>query len=195
MSCKELIESLRKAADERVLLMRQEAEREAAAAKADVARRLGRLRDDVKGKQAAARREANAQALSTANNRAREIRLMAEEELSIRLKSAAALSLPTLRKDGYESAFGNMARELPALAWHTVRVNPGDAALAGKYFPGAEIVPDRNITGGMDVSTKDGSIRVINTFEKRLERAWSDMLPLLIKDVYQEVSDGTPAAS
>jgi vacuolar-type H+-ATPase subunit E/Vma4 len=195
MSCKELIESLRKAADERVLLMRQEAEREAGAAKTDVARRLGQLRDDVKVKQAAARRDANAQALSAANNRAREIRLVAEKELSARLKSAAALALPALRKAGYEAAFGKMVRELPALAWHTVRVNPGDVELAGNYFPGAEIVPDRNITGGMDASTKDGSIRIINTFEKRLERAWSDMLPLLIKDVYREVSDGTPAAS
>jgi vacuolar-type H+-ATPase subunit E/Vma4 len=76
-----------------------------------------------------------------------------------------------------------------------VRVNPEDVALAGKYFPGAEIIPDRNITGGMDASTADGTIRIINTFEKRMERAWTDMLPVLIKDVYQEVSDGAPAAS
>lgn len=195
MSCKELIDSLKKAADERVLLMRQEAEREAGAAKADVARRLELLRNEARTKEAAAQRDANAQALSAANNRAREIRLMAGKELSSRLLAAAASSLPGLRKAGYEAAFGKLSRELPALAWHTVRVNPGDIALAGKYFPGAEIVPDRNITGGMDASTKDGSIRVINTFEKRLERAWSEMLPLLIKDVYGEGSDGTLAAS
>jgi len=195
MSCKELIDSLKKAADERVLLMRQEAEQEAAAAKADVARRLEQRRDEAKRREAAAQRDANAQALSAANNRAREIRLMAEKELSARLEAAAVSSLPALRNTGYETAFGKMARELPALAWHTVRVNPGDVALAGTYFPGAEIVQDRNITGGMDASTKDGSIRVINTFEKRLERSWSDLLPLLIRDVYGEVSDGTPAAS
>lgn len=195
MSCKELIDSLKKAADERVLLMRQESEREAGAAKADVARRLEQRRDEAKRKEAAAQRDANAQALSAANNRAREIMLSAEKELSARLEAVAASSLPGLRKAGYETAFGKMARELPTLAWHTVRVNPGDVALAEKFFPGAEIVPDRNITGGMDVSTKDGSIRVINTFEKRLERAWSDMLPLLIRDVYGEGSGGIPAAS
>jgi vacuolar-type H+-ATPase subunit E/Vma4 len=194
MSCKELITSLKKAADERVLLIRQEAEQEAGAAKADVARRLEQRRDEAKRREAAAQRDANAQALSAANNRARQIRLMAEKEFSARLEAAAVSSLPALRKAGYEAAFGKMARELPALAWHTVRVNPGDVALAGEYFPGAEIVPDRNITGGMDVSTRDGSIRVINTFEKRLERAWSDMLPLLIRDVYGEGPDGTPAA-
>ena len=104
-------------------------------------------------------------------------------------------SLPALRKAGYEAVFGKMVQELPALSWKRVQVNPGDVALAGRYFPAAEIVPDPGITGGLDVSTEDGSIRVINTFEKRLERAWSDMLPLLIKDVYQEVADGTPAAS
>jgi len=195
MSCRELIDSLKKAADERVLLMRQEAEREAGAAKADVARRLEQRRDEAKRREAVVQRDANARALSAANNRARGIRLSAEKELSARLEAAAASSLPALRKAGYETAFEKMARELPVLAWHTVRVNPGDIALAEKYFPGAEIVPDLNITGGMDVSTKDGSIRVINTFEKRLERAWSDMLPLLIRDVYGEGSDGTSAAS
>jgi len=195
MSCKELIDSLKKAADERVLLMRQETEREAGAVKADVARRVGHLRDEAKGKEAAAQRDANTQALSAAISRAREVRLLAEKELSARLEAAAVSSLTALRKADYETVFGKMARELPALAWHTVRVNPGDVALAGKFFPGAEVVPDGNITGGLDASIKDGSIRVINTFEKRLERAWSDMLPLLIRDVYREVSDGTPAAS
>ena len=46
------------------------------------------------------------------------------------------------------------------------------------------------ITGGMDAETADGAIRVVNTFEKRIERAWADLLPLLIKDVYQEATDG-----
>jgi vacuolar-type H+-ATPase subunit E/Vma4 len=195
MSCKELIESLRKTADERIRLLQQEAEREAGAVQADVARRLEQLRSDMGAKQAASGREAIVQALSAANNQARVIRLSAEKKLSARLEIIAASSLGALRKVDYEAAFGTMARELPALAWHAVRVNPEDAALAGKYFPGAEIIPDRNITGGMDASTADGTVRIINTFEKRLERAWTDMLPVLIKDVYQEVSDGAPAAS
>lgn len=195
MSCKELINSLKKAADERVLVIRKEAEQEADAARADVARRLQQRRDEAKKKESEMLRDAIARALSAAENRAREIRLMAEKELSSRLEAAAASSLSALRNGGYEIAFGKMARELPALAWHAVRVNPEDVGLAKKYFPGAEIVPDRNITGGMDVSIQDGSIRVINTFEKRLERAWGDMLPLLIRGVYGEVSGGTTATS
>jgi V/A-type H+-transporting ATPase subunit E len=195
MSCRELIESLRKGADEKGRVMQQEAEQAAGTAKAEVERRLERLRSDADKQRMEANREAFARALSVANNRARAIRLSAEQELSVLLKNSAASSLATLRRADYEEVFAKMARELPALAWHTVRVNPGDAALAAKYFPGAEIVPDRNITGGMDASIQDGSIRVINTFEKRLERSWSDMLPLLIRDIYGEGSDGTPAAS
>ena len=192
MSCRELIDSLRKGADERVLSMRREAEQEAGAARADAALRLEQRRDDAGRKRELARREAVARALSTANNRARSIRLSAEQTLSVRLKDTAAASLAALRDDGYEAVFGKLAGELPALAWKTVRVNPADVALAGKYFIGAEILPDPAITGGMDASTQDGSIRVINTLDKRLERSWGDMLPLLIQDVYREISDGTP---
>ncbi len=195
MSCKELIDSLRKAADERILQLREEAQHEAGAAKTDVARRLEQQRDDAGRKQAEARRDAYAQALSAANNRARALRLSAEQALAARLKDAAVSSLAALRKADYEAVFQKLVQELPALSWKTVLVNPGDVELAGKYFPDAKIVPDPAITGGMDASARDGSIRVINTFEKRLERAWSDMPPHLIKDVYREVTDGTPAAS
>jgi vacuolar-type H+-ATPase subunit E/Vma4 len=195
MSCRELIDSLRKAADEKVLLIRREAESEAGEAKAGVARRLDQLRDDADRKRSAAERDAVSEALSAANNRARDVRLSSEQRLSARLKVLTGASLASLRTGGYEAVFAAMTKELPALSWRTVRVNPEDVALAGKYFPGAEIMQDPHITGGMDVSTEGGSIRVVNTFEKRLERAWSDMLPLLIKDVYREVSDGASAAS
>ena len=69
-----------------------------------------------------------------------------------------------------------------------MRVNPEDIELAKAYFPDSEIIPDGNISGGLDVLTGDGRIRVINTFEKRLERAWADMLPELIRDIYKEIS-------
>ncbi len=195
MSCRELIESLRKAADERVRLLWQEAESQADAARADVARRLDQVRADIDRKKAAAARDKSIQLESEAKSRARILRLSSERALADRLRQTAAASLPALRKGAYENAFGKMTRELPDLAWQTVRVNPGDEALGKKYFPGAEIIPDKSITGGMDASAADGTIRVINTFEKRLERAWDDMLPGLIRDAYREATDGTPAAT
>jgi len=80
-----------------------------------------------------------------------------------------------------------MAAEIPPLPWKTVRVNPEDVGIARKHFPGAVIITDEGISGGMDVMTGDGKIRVINTLEKRLERAWGDILPHLMKEDYEAV--------
>ena len=38
------------------------------------------------------------------------------------------------------------------------------------------------------VITDDEKMRIINTFEKRLEKAWEGMLPWLIRDTYKEIS-------
>jgi V/A-type H+-transporting ATPase subunit E len=185
MSCKELIESLRKAAEGRVRLVWQEAEAEAGKINADVALRLKQLRDDMSRKQTLMTADRISRAVSDANSRARIVRLSAEKALSDRLYGEAVASLSSLRKGPYEALFGVMVEELPPLAWQAVRVNPGDVALAKKHFPGAEIVADAGITGGMDVSARSGAVRVVNTFEKRLERAWGDIQPSLIRDAYE----------
>lgn len=195
MSCKELMASLRQAADERIRLLWQEAEKEAAAVKAELAARREELRSDIERRKSDARRDAAFRAVSEAQNRARAARLIAEKALADRLFAAAGASLELLRNGNYEALFGTMARELPALPWKIVRVNPADVALAAAYFPGAEIVPDAGIAGGVDASAEDGRIRIINTFDKRLERAWSDMLPGLIREISREVADGTAGAS
>jgi len=193
MSCKELIDSLRKGADERISKLWEDAEHEAGAARADIARKLGQQRGDGEKQLAAAARIAEVKALSEANNQARALRLAAEKELADQLLAAALSSLRALRTRDYEAVFGRLSRELPALAWQTVRVNPDDVALAKRIFPDAAVVGDRNITGGVDAATEDGAIRVVNTLEKRLERAWSELLPGLIRDVYEEAGHGAPA--
>jgi V/A-type H+-transporting ATPase subunit E len=68
-------------------------------------------------------------------------------------------------------------------------VNPEDVGFAKNIFAGADIIPDKTIAGGVDAMTDGGEIRVINTFEKRLERAWVDMLPELLKKVYDAVEE------
>lgn len=191
MSCTELIESLRKAADERVRLLWQEAERHAEGARAESARKLVRLREESERSRTALNAERASAALAEANNKARMLRLSAEHELCQRLLNAALAALPLLRDGRYEKTFAKMAEELPALAWKIARVNPRDAVLAQRHFPGADIVSDETISGGMDVSDAEGSIRVVNTLEKRLERAWNDMLSDLVREVRREVSDGT----
>jgi V/A-type H+-transporting ATPase subunit E len=195
MSCRELIESLRRAGDDKVRNLWEEAEAEAGRIRVEVADRIARLRADSESVQSAKAGAAIAVAVSEANNRVRARKLSAEKVLSSRLFIAAVASLQRLRDDGYPALFETLARELPLLRWRLVSVHPADIELAKRHFPGAEITADEKITGGMDATAEGGLIRVVNTFEKRLERTWADMLPLLIKDVYQEVSDGIPAKS
>jgi vacuolar-type H+-ATPase subunit E/Vma4 len=39
------------------------------------------------------------------------------------------------------------------------------------------------ITGGLETISTEGEVRVVNTFEKRLERMWEEMLPEIMKEV------------
>ena len=189
MGCKELIESLRRAADERIKLIWQETEGEAEKIREDVSLKLDQLRENCSRAESLAVTAAQVAAVSEAQTRSRTCLLKAEKALSERLFSVAMSSLPRLRGSDYHEAFGKLAGELPPLAWKMVRVNPEDAGLAKSIFTDADIIPDKTIAGGVDAMTDGGKIRVINTFEKRLERAWVDMLPELLKKIYDAVED------
>lgn len=191
MSSQELIESLRRAGEEKARLMREEAEREAEDLRLAVSRKVEELRRRYADQLAAASREESQNALAEAGRRARAIRLDAERTLSDRLFLLARASLNRLREDGYSAVFEKLAAELPPMPWKLVRVHPADAVLARKCFPDAEIVPVETITGGVDAEVDGGKVRIVNTLEKRLERSWGELLPHLIRDVYREVPDGT----
>jgi len=190
MGSRELIESLRRAGEESIRLLRKDAEQEAEAMQASLSKQIEELSKHYADELAAAENEESRRAIVEAGSRMRAIRLAAEKTLSDRLFSITQASITQLRHDGYPAIFEKLARELPALPWKFVRVHPADIDIARKHLSGAEIVPVETIAGGMDASNADGTIRVNNTFEKRLELAWVDLLPLLIRDVYQEVSDG-----
>ncbi len=190
-----MIESLRIAGEGKVRLIRQEAEQEAKVLQAAVAGKIEELRKHYADKLTSAEGDETLRALAEAGNHARRVRLGAEKALSDRLYSIAHSSLHLLRDNGYPAVFEKLALELPPLPWELVRVNPADVGLARKYFPGAEIIPVENITGGVDATVADSTVRVINTLEKRLERAWSELIPLLVKDVYREVSHGASVQS
>ncbi len=191
MSSRELIESLRRVGNEKLGLLKQETEQEAESLQAEVNRKIDGLRRQYDDRLAAAVEEASRLARADAENRARVLRLAAEKKLSDRLFSTARASLRELRSDGYPAIFEKLALELPALPWKLVRVHPADTALARTYFPDAEIVPVESISGGVDAATVDGSIRVVNTFEKRLERSWGDLLPQLVRESEDEAGNGT----
>ncbi len=187
MGYKELIESLRKESEERAQRIWREAEDKAEKIKADIQGKIEQISDEFLKKQSRAMKEQTKDMLSEANVRERMIMLSADEALSDRLYSLAIIFLERLRNERYKDVFKMIVWELPSFKWQVVRVNPDDVEIAQEYFPHSEIMPDNDITGGVDVITEDGGIRVINTFKKRLERAWMDMLPLLIKDAYSEI--------
>jgi V/A-type H+/Na+-transporting ATPase subunit E len=191
MGYEELIGSLRKEAEENVREIWREAEEAAAKIWAGVSIRLEALRqENASGRSSGVDR---LKVVLDAENRARTIRLTSENRFSARLYILAVSSLLLLRGKGYEDIFHKLVLELPPLRWQAVEVNSDDSDLAKKFFPDAGIVAGRNITGGMEA--EEGGVRVTNTFEKRLERAWPQMLTGLITDINREViDDGTPQA-
>jgi vacuolar-type H+-ATPase subunit E/Vma4 len=186
MGCKELIGSLHAAGDEKIKAMHFESEQEEQRIRLDAARRIEALQEDYARKHAAEVAKQAEALMAEANRSVRAIGLRAERTLAERLFSAARASLPTLRNAGYRDVFAGFARELPQFTWKTVRVNPGDVALAREQFPGAEILADPGITGGLEAASEDDRVKVINTFEKRLERMWEEMLPDIMKEVTKQ---------
>jgi V/A-type H+-transporting ATPase subunit E len=185
MGHQELIESLRKDADRKVSNIRNDAEAEINNIRAELIKKIDLLRDACTKKQEASLRELKEQIGSEAYKKVREIRLTAEKNVSDRFFHIALSCLNRLRSENYAQIFSLLADELPSLQWTEVRVSPEDTDMAREHFTGSNISGDRSITGGFEVERGDGTIRVINTFEKRLERAWADMLPMIIRDVYR----------
>ena len=183
MGCKELIGSLRATGDEKIKAMHIEAEQEEERIRADAARRIGALQEEYARKHAAEAAKQAEAFMAEANRTVRAIGLRAERALAERLFSAARASLQTLRNAGYRDVFTGFTRELPQFTWKTVRVNPGDVALAREQFPGAEVLADPGIIGGLEAASEDDRVKVVNTFEKRLERTWEEMLPDIMKEV------------
>ncbi|MFZ2948946.1 MAG: hypothetical protein WA003_05625 [Desulfuromonadaceae bacterium] len=111
------------------------------------------------------------------------IRLRAEHALAQRLHERARDCLKQLRGDDAGSLFRALAAELPAVPWHTVWAAPGDTVLAAALFPGAAIIPDETLAGGLKAAAADDSLTVDNSLEKRLERMWPDLLPPLMAEL------------
>ena len=187
MNCEELIESLWKEAEKKIGAIIRETGEEESKIEKEALLRISRLREESQRRCSSASRKRTEEVISEAEKKARLVIIAEDLKLSERLYRISHASLRRLRNRGYEVFFKNMAAEIPPHPWKTVRVNPEDVGIARKHFPGAVIITDEGISGGMDVMTGDGKIRVINTLEKRLERAWGDILPRLMKEDYETV--------
>jgi len=187
MGYKELIESLQKETEEKIRTIWREAEAQAEKLRSESEEKLELMKQQYSEMRSSAVKKQAGDILSEANNEVRIIRLSAEASLSKRLYSIALSSLGILRDERYKDVFYGLAEELPFFKWQTVKVNPEDRLLAKECFPDSEIIPDSTITGGMEVEAENGRIKIINTFEKRLENAWAEIVPALIRDVYKEL--------
>lgn len=187
MGYRELIEALRSEGEEKIRAVRQEAGAEAEALRTKTAGEIERIRAEHDRQQSKAVADLSGEALAEAAARARAIRLRAEQELSGRMVRLARASLAQLRDDRYAETFAALVRELPQHPWVVARVNPADVDMAKACFPGAEIVPDSTITGGLEVSDREGRVRVVNTFETRLERSWPEILPGLVRELEKDI--------
>jgi V/A-type H+/Na+-transporting ATPase subunit E len=184
MGFRELIDALRSEGEEKVRAFWKEAEEDAQRIREETSVKAGELRERYSELQASSVEEKREAVLSVARREVQNARFLAEKELSDRLYRAALRCLHHLRDEGYSDIFHALVRELPPRKWHGVRVYPEDQDRAREHFPDAEIIPDDAISGGLEVSASEGSIRVINTFEKRLERIWPEILPELLHDIH-----------
>ena len=187
MNCEELIESLWQEAEKKISEIIRETDEEENRIAKEALLRISRLREDSQQRCASESEKRTEETLSEVERKARLINIEEDLKLSERLYRISKASLSILRNLDYQVSFRNMAAELPPLSWKTVRVNPEDAGLSLEQFPEAGIITDNSISGGMDVMSDEGKIRVINTLEKRLERAWGDILPLIMKEFYGTV--------
>ena len=185
----ELIEALHAAAEQKAATIWESARSEAEQCRVEAAHSVETRREEARQDLAATARKLEDDAIGRAEAEAKTIRIATGKTLAERAYRLASDSLPRFRDGGYESLFAALAGEIPEGPWRRVRVNPADLRLAQEFFPDAEIVPDESVTGGLEVEAEDGRIRISNTLETRLERAWPVVLPGLINDIVEEYSD------
>lgn len=189
MSHSELIESLRRRGEEQAWELWRQAEAEAGRLRAEARRTLEQARSEEQRRQLAIGAQQTRLVRLEAERRARGLRTEAKQRLARRLHQSARAALASLRDEHYDRLFALLAAELPPADWEEVRVNPVDTALAARHFPGAQIVAEPGIAGGMEAVAAGGRIRIDNTLEKRLERAWDDLLVALLPEVLAEVEE------
>lgn len=186
MSIEQLINSLKEKQRSKTEELWREAKAEATGAQKRCSEKILNLQRDHERRIEQAVRQQAESLLTDTRRRCRKECLEAEERTVNRLKNLAVCLLPSLRDDTYPDLFSRLTAEIPARRWHHVIVNPEDVDLAAELFPEAEIQTDRGIQGGLIVENKNREIAVCNTLEKRLEKSWPQLMPLLLKELHSK---------
>ena len=183
MTAAPLIDALRRKAKDDVDGLWSKARAEADSYRAGLARTKEEQRNAAAQQLAAKSAGFEHAATIEAQATARRTIATAKAALADRLHKLAIDTLPSFRNAGL---FAALASELPARAWQRVVVNPEDRTAAQTLFPQADVIADAAIAGGMNV--QEGPLRISNTLETRLESAWPEILPALMKEILEGVS-------
>ncbi len=181
-----LLEHLRAVGEEKVCAIWQQAEAEVQAYQKEKEAALAeeRKRCRLQGQQALV--EFGRGLMVAAEEKAWLRRSEAEAQLAERLYHLAQKELDWLREQCGSRLLSACAKELPQAEWKQLRVSESEVAFARTLFPEAEVAGDRSISGGLVAESGDGRVTVINTLEKRLERAWPRILPGFFRTLREE---------
>jgi len=181
-----LLEHLRALGEEKVTTIWQQAEAEVQRQKEEAAAVLAEERRRHHLQELQALEIFGRSLMRAAEEKSWQRRFEVETCLAQRLYELARTQLPWLREQCGSKLFKALAEELPKVKWRFLSVNEGEIDLGRRYFPEAQITVNADISGGLVAESEDGAIKVINTLEKRLERAWPQMLPELFRKIRQE---------
>jgi hypothetical protein len=176
-----LIDAVQLRAAAAVAAIWADARAEAARCREAADRLIAQQREQHDSRLRAVTASARQAATAAAVGRSRVIRNHARTAVADRARAVAIASLPGLRDAAYPGWFGALAGELPVREWQRVTVNPADVALARLQFPGCEVAADAAISGGL--IAEDAALRITNTFERRLDASWPELLPGVMTDV------------
>lgn len=190
MSREVLIHDLRAKGEQQAETLWREARAEAERFRAEAAARVAAERNSCELTGREASQTMHRRRTMAARRRAGEIITRAEQELSDRLYGVARGLLGSEWSGDRAPLLAGLAVELPPGSWERVRVHPLDVAAAGRLFPQAEIVPDAEVLGGVEVSNLEGSVTIDNTLNTRLDRLWSRLVPELLREVRPDGAAG-----
>lgn len=183
MGLNELIDSLKKNGQKQIDDIWQAAESEAEILRKQIAEAIADITKIHADKLASACQKSMRAIFSETEVKTRQKKLFAYQNLDQALRNAALKQLPSLRHQKYEKIFAMLVAELPEREWEKIVVHPDDLQMAAKFFTANSLQPDSAISGGVLAETANGRIVVDNTFEKRLERKWPQILPQIIAEL------------
>jgi vacuolar-type H+-ATPase subunit E/Vma4 len=193
LGLEELINTLRKNEQKQIDDIWQQARAEADSIREQVAEAIAKITEEHADQLASACQKSVRGIVAEADIKARKKKLFAYHGLDEVLHATALKQLPKLRELNYENVFAQLVKELPDNQWERIIVNPSDVNLAAEFFNKDIVQHDAAVTGGLIALNAGGRIIVNNTFEKRLERKWSQIIPELIKRIEDKYAESEPA--